>query len=68
MNLLKHYIKEVYSVEDVSERFKNVWKSTNRPMVEIKMRVNCYGVEEDVKTVFFDDEWSEAYEKGFYMA
>lgn len=69
MNLLEHYIKEVYSVEDITEEFKKkVGHSPCRPMVKVNMRVNCYGREEDTESTFFIDEWQEAQQKGYYMA
>ncbi len=69
MNLLEHYIKEVYSVEDITEEFKrNVGHEPCRPMVKVKMRVNCYGKEEDAESTFFADEWETAQKQGYYMA
>lgn len=69
MDLLEHYIKEVYSVEDITEEFKKkVGYSPCRPMVKVKMRVNCYGIVEDTEHTFFADEWEEAKQKGYYMA
>lgn len=69
MNLLEHYIKEVYSVEDITEEFKrNAGHAPCRPMVKAKMRVNCYGIEEDTESTFFADEWETAQKQGYYMA
>ena len=69
MNLLEHYIKEVYSIEDITEEFKKkVGHSPCRPMVKVKMRVNCYGREEDTESTFFVDEWEEAKQKDYCMA
>lgn len=69
MNLLEHYIKEVYSVEDITEEFEEkVGRKPVDPMVEVKMRVNCYGREEDTTQIFFRPKWEEAQKQGYYMA
>lgn len=69
MNLLEHYIEEVYSVEDITEEFKKiVGHSPCRPMVKAKMKINCYGAKEDTEHTFFIDEWEEAKKQGYYMA
>lgn len=69
MNLLKHYIKEVYSVEDITNKFKEkVGYSPKEPIRKVKMRVNCYGREEDTEHTFFLNEWEEAQKQGYYMA
>lgn len=69
MNLLQHYIKEIYSVEDFTEEFKRkVGHLPCRPMVKVKMKINCFGREEDTEGTFFIDEWEKAKRQGYYMA
>lgn len=69
MNLLEHYIKEVYSVEDISNKFEeSVGYPPKEPMRKVRMRVNCYGREEDTEHTFFLSEWEEALKQGYYMA
>ena len=56
-------------MEDITEEFKkNIGHPPCRPMVKVKMKVNCYGREEDTESTFFIDEWEEAKKQGYYMA
>lgn len=68
MNLLEHYIKEVHSVEDVSNKFEE--KSDyppNEPLLKVDLTYDCYGkVERGIK-MFFKSEWDSAREKGYFM-
>lgn len=69
MNLLGHYIKEIYSVEDITKEFEEkVGRKPVESMVEVKMRVDCCGIEEDVTEIFFVPKWEEAQKQGYYMA
>lgn len=69
MNLLEHYIKEVYSEKDITKEFEEkVGRKPVDPMVEVKMRVDCYGRVEDTTQIFFLPKWQEAQQKGYYMA
>lgn len=69
MNLLEHYIKEIYKIKDVTERFKKtVNPSISEQVLLVYMHVNCYGVEEDVEKIFTFSQLKEVQEKGFYMA
>ena len=53
MNLLEHYIKEVYSEEDITKEFGGKTDHPPcEPMVRVKMKIDCYGIEEDVEHVF----------------
>lgn len=69
MNLLEHYIKEVHSVEDVTNEFEesNGYPS-KEPMLKVKLCVDCYGIEKDVEEIFFLSQWEEAKKNGYYMA
>lgn len=69
MNLLEHYILEVYSVNDITEKFKEkCGYAPKESMLAVKARVVCYGKEEDIEKVFFQSEWEEAKKQGYYMA
>lgn len=69
MNLLEHYIKEIYSVEDITEEFKKkVGRNPVDSMVAVKMRINCYGVEEDTEEIFRVPQWEEIKKQGYYLA
>lgn len=69
MNLLEHYIKEIHSVEDVTERFKeNVGYYPKERYFEVDMTYACYGVTERSKRMMFQTEWEQAKESGYFMA
>lgn len=69
MNLLEHYIKEVYSEEDITKEFEEkTGYPPCEPMVRVKMKIDCYGIEEGVEHVFFITEWEETRKQGYYMA
>ena len=74
MNLLEHYIKEVISVEDVTEEWEDCMRKDdpnfveNDPMLEIKVLVNCMGVEEYNILRRHKSEWDKIQEQGYYMA
>lgn len=61
LNVLEHYIKEVYSVETLS--------GYDWSCVEVDMLVNCYGIIERVQHPFTNmEEWEKAKEKGYYLS
>lgn len=69
MNLLEHYIKEIYSEKDISEDFKNVvGKEPHEPLIEVDVLYDCYGSEERRTLSFFKSKLEEAKEKGYFMA
>ena len=54
MNLLEHYIKEIYSEKDISEDFKNVvGKEPHEPLIEVDVLYDCFGSEERRTLSFF---------------
>ena len=45
MNLLEHYIKEIHSVQDVSDKFeKTTGNKPKEPLYEVDVTFDCYGV------------------------
>ena len=74
MNLLEHYIKEVISVEDVTEEWENFMRKDdpnfveNDPMLKVEMIVSCYSsmIYETIKTLH-KSEWDKIKEQGYYM-
>lgn len=68
MNLLENYIKEVYSVTDVTNRFtEKTGEIPKEPLLKVKLRIDCYGCVEDTVKMFFASEWEEVKKKGYYM-
>lgn len=69
MNLVEHYIIEIYDIEDITEKFvKDIGYPPVEPMIMVKMRVNCYGNEEDVASTFYLSKWEEIQKQGYYLA
>lgn len=68
MNILKHYIKEVYSVEDVTEAMEEhgIVVGDER-FFRVRMRVDCYGNKSDTEEIFRASEWEEAKKKGYFI-
>ena len=74
MNLLEHYIKKVISVVDVTKEWETCMQEEDPnfaetdPMLEIKVLVNCMGVEEYNILRRHKSEWDKIQEQGYYMA
>ena len=69
MNLLKHYIKEIHSVQDVSDKFEKATGSEPKdPLYEVDVTVNCYGVVERMRKFMSKSEFDQAKKQGYFMA
>lgn len=69
MDLLEHYIKQVHSVDDVTNIFEGVkGYSPNEPVYSVRLTCDCYGIVERRTMHFFKSEWEEAQKKGYFMA
>lgn len=75
MNLLEHYIEKVISVKDVTQEWEKYMQEEEDPnyieldpMLEIKVLVNCMGVEEYNILWCNKSEWDKIQEQGYYMA
>lgn len=74
MNLLEHYIKEVISVVDVTKEWEDFMRKDipnfveTDPMLEIKILINCMGIEEYNILWYHKSEWYKIQEQGYYMA
>lgn len=69
MNLLEHYIKEVHSVDDVS----NIFEEANgflpkEPFLKIDLTYDCHGAIGRNTRYFYKSEWEDAQKKGYFMA
>ena len=52
MNLLEHYIKEIHSVQDVSDKYeKAIRHKPKEPLYEVDVTVDCYGVVERTRKI-----------------
>jgi hypothetical protein len=74
MNLLEHYIKKVISVGDVTKEWEKYMQEEDQnfvetdPMLEIKILINCMGVEEYNILWHHKSEWDKIQKQGYYMA
>ena len=69
MNLLEHYIENVESVSDVSDAFKASTGCTPKePLYKVTMDIDCMGKKERVTEKFFETEWKNIKERGYYLA
>lgn len=69
MNLLEHYIKEIHSVQDVSDKFeKETRGKLKEPLYEVDITVNCYGVVERERKFMSKSEFEQAKKQGYFLA
>jgi hypothetical protein len=59
MNILEHYIEEIYKEKDI------VYEGIE--MVEVEYLANCWGQEQVYKEVLLKDEWEQAKKQGYIM-
>lgn len=69
MNLLEHYIKEIHSVQDVSDKFeKATGRKPKEPLYEVDVTVNCYGAVERKIKFISKSEFEQAKKQGYFLA
>ena len=69
MNLLEHYIKEIHSVQDVSDKYEKVIRQKPKePLYEVDITVDCYGVVERMKKIMSKSALEQAKKQGYFLA
>ena len=69
MNLLEHYIEEIHSVQDVSDKFeKATGRKPKEPLYEVDVTVNCYGAVERKRKFISKSEFEQAKKQGYFLA
>ena len=69
MNLLEHYIKEIHSVQDVSDKFeKETGHKPKEPLYEVDITVDCYGTVERKRKFMSKSEFEQAKKQGYFLA
>lgn len=69
MNLLEHYIKEIHSVQDVSNKFEKVTgRKPKEPLYEVDVTVNCYGAVERKREIMRKSKFEQAKKQGYFLA
>ena len=69
MNLLEHYIKEIHSVQDISDTYeKAIRHKPKEPLYEVDVTVDCYGVVERIKKIMSKSALEQAKKQGYFLA
>lgn len=69
MNLLEHYIKDIHSVQDISDKYVRATESElKEPLYEVDVTVDCYGVVERMKKIMSKSEFEQAKKQGYFLA
>ena len=69
MNLLEHYIKEIHSVQDISDKYKKaIGHKPKEPLYEVDVTVDCYGVVERKRSIMSKSEFEQAKKQGYFLA
>ena len=62
MNLVEHYIQEIYSEEE------SPVSASGRVYVDVCVKVDCYGRVEVVRRIVEKQMWEREKKQGFYLA
>jgi hypothetical protein len=68
MNLLEHYIEEVLEIEDITNKYLEIFDIVKEPLYRIKMIVSCYGNKEIVEVMWSKSQYETNINKGYYLA
>ena len=69
MNLLEHYIKEIHSVEDVSDEYeKAIGHKPKERLYEVDVTFDCYGVVERKRRIMSKSDFEQAKKQGYFLA
>ena len=69
MNLLEHYIKEIHSIKDITNKFtENCGYVPNEPLLEVDLTYDCYGIIERSKMTFWKSNFEMVKNEGYFMA
>ena len=69
MNLLEHYIKEIHSVQDISDKYEKATRyKPKEPLYEVDVTVDCYGVVERTRKIMSKSDFEQAKKQGYFLA
>ena len=69
MNLLEHYIKDIHSVHDISDKFEKATESElKEPLYEVDVTFDCYGVVERTRKIMSKSDFEQAKKQGYFLA
>lgn len=64
MNVLEHYILEVYEETPIKAPY---FDKSGRSWVKVEFKCDCYGTSMIVEDYYPVDEWNEIKERGYYI-
>lgn len=68
MNLLRHDIKEIHSVEDITDAFtKHAGYTPDESFLSVDMTYDCYGMVVREKQSFWESDFKKAKEAGYFL-
>ena len=69
MNLLEHYIKEIHSVTDITNKFtERCGYEPGEPLLEVDLTYDCYGFIKRDNMTFWKSNFERAKKQGYFMA
>lgn len=69
MNVLEHFIKEIHSVRDITEEFKQRSGSEpTEPLLQVDLTYDCYGIITRESKTFWKSDFERAKKEGYFMA
>lgn len=68
MNLLEHYIVNVYEVKDITDEFIANGCVAHETVYVVDLTCDCYGVVTRTKFTVLKSQWEEIQKKGYFMA
>ena len=68
MNLVEHYIVEIYSIEDITKEFEEETGEKPRgKLFEVDLLYNCYGRKNRTTKIFAERELETTKKRGYYL-
>lgn len=69
MNVLEHFIKEIHSVRDITEEFKQHSRcEPAEPLLQVDLTYDCYGIITRETKTFWKSDFERANKEGYFMA
>ena len=69
MNVLEHYIKEIHSVTDITNKFtEHCGYEPSEPLLKVDLTYNCYGITKRDNMTFWKSNFERAKKQGYFTA
>ena len=67
MNVLEHFIKEIHSVRDITEEFKqHSGYEPTEPLLQVDLTYDCYGIITRETKTFWKSDFERAKKEGYF--